>query len=106
MNNMKETLEEVVEKLFPVFNRSTPFGSKYPWTPRKEREAFKRGAKWQQERSYSKEDLKNAFECAREFDSLDGIVDIDIILAYKADTSDLQAKYITFEEWFEQFEKK
>ena len=53
---MKETLEEVVEKLFPVFNRSTPFGSKYPWVPRKEREAFKRGVKWQQEISYSEDE--------------------------------------------------
>jgi hypothetical protein len=43
----QETLEEAAEKLFPIFQRSTPFGDKYPWTPHKEREAFKRGAKWQ-----------------------------------------------------------
>ena len=55
---------------------------------------------------YSEEDMKNAFECAREFDSLDGTVDIDVVVAYKSDTSDLQAKYITFEEWLEQFKKK
>jgi hypothetical protein len=58
INSKQETLEEAAEKLFPVFQRSTPFGSKYPWTPHKEREAFKRGAKWQQERMYSEEDMK------------------------------------------------
>jgi hypothetical protein len=49
VNKEQETLEEAAEKLFPVFQRSTPFGSKYPWTPHKEREAFKIGAKWQAE---------------------------------------------------------
>ena len=57
-------------------------------------------------RMYSEEDMKSAFECVRKFDSSDGIVDIDVVVAYKSDTSDLQAKYITFEEWFEQFKKK
>lgn len=53
----QETIEEAAEKLFPIFNRSTPFGSKYPWTPKKERKAFERGAKWMQERMYSEEDM-------------------------------------------------
>ncbi len=65
---VKETLEEAAERLFPVFNRSTPFGSKYPWTPHKEREAFKKGAKYQAERMYSEEDLKQfAWQCVANF---------------------------------------
>ena len=56
----KETLEEAAQKLFPVFNRSTPFGDKYPWIPKKERAAFIKGAQWQQERMYSEEDMKKA----------------------------------------------
>lgn len=62
---VQETLEEAAEKACPTFNRSTPFGSKYSWVPQKERNAFKKGAKWQQERSYSEEEvgeiLYNAF---------------------------------------------
>jgi hypothetical protein len=55
----QETIEEVAERLFPIFQRSTPFGSKYPWTPHKEREAFKRGAKWKADRMYSNDDVKH-----------------------------------------------
>lgn len=68
--------------------------------------AFIRGAKWQQERSYSEEDMKNAFDSAREFNSLDGVVDVHIVLPMGGDISDLQPLHITFEEWFEQFKKK
>lgn len=45
----QETIKEAAEKAFPIFQRSTPFGSKYDWIPHKEREAFIRGAKWQLE---------------------------------------------------------
>lgn len=55
----QETIEEAAEKLFPIFNRSTPFGSKYPWTPKKERKAFERGAKWMQERMYSEKEVES-----------------------------------------------
>jgi hypothetical protein len=46
----QETLEEVAERNNPVIIRSTPFGSKYEWVPKKERKQFVNGAKWQQER--------------------------------------------------------
>ena len=54
---------------------------------------------------YSKEDLKNAFDSAREFNSLDGVVDIHIVLHMGGDMSDLQPLHFTFDEWFKQFEK-
>ena len=52
---------------------------------------------------YSKEDLKNAFDSAREFNSLDGVVDIHIVLPMGGDMSDLQPLHFTFDEWFKQF---
>ena len=105
--NDKETLEEAAERLTKDFPHYSVRGNMDDsdikgWFL----EALQEGAKWQAERMYSEEDMKSAFECAREFDSLDGIVDIDVVVAYKSDTSDLQAKYITFEEWLEQFKKK
>jgi hypothetical protein len=60
---------------------------------------------WQTERMYSEEDLRNAFDSAREFDSLDGIVDVHIVLPMGGDMSDLQPLHFTFDEWFEQFKK-
>ena len=64
------------------------------------------GAKWQQERMYSEEDLRKAFNCAREFNSLDGVVDVHIVLPMGGDMSDLQPLHFTFEEWLKQFKKK
>ncbi len=84
----QETPEEAAEKACPIFNRSTPFGSKYPWTPKKEREAFIKGAKWQQERSYSKEEVKN------------------IISKLIRDCYYMQEPNQDVAEWFEQFKKK
>jgi hypothetical protein len=48
--------------------------------------AFKHGAKWQQERSYSEEDLKDAFQSGF--------------------TNGFNINSVTFEQWFEQFKKK
>lgn len=95
---MSETLEQVAEKLYPVFYRSTPFGSKYPWIPQKEREAFKRGAKWQQERSYSEEEVLKLT-----LDSLDLGMRIrqDQLRGY----SEKSGKEL-HSEWFEEFKKK
>jgi hypothetical protein len=62
-------------------------------------------AKWQAERMYSEEDMRNAFDSAREFNSLDGVVDIHIVLPMSEDMSDLQPLHFTFDEWFEQFKK-
>ena len=69
-------------------------------------EQAKQIEKEQAERMYSEEDMKNAFDSAREFNSLDGIVDVHIVLPMGGDMSDLQPLHFTFEEWFEQFKKK
>ena len=67
----QETLEELIE------NEGYPKGiTQEVWE-----DGVRLGAKWQQERSYSEEDLKEAF----------GMNDKD---------------WICFEEWFEQFKKK
>ena len=88
----KETLEEVAEREIPNRIRSTPFGSKFEWEPRKERKAFIRGAKWQQEQNknlYSEEEVVNI-----------------LIKAY----IDIQKRKISNQavlaSWFEQFKKK
>ena len=93
-NKEQETLEEVAKRLHP---------EEWDW---REREIFIAGAKWQAERMYSEEDMKNAFDSAREFNSLDGIVDVHIVLPMGGDMSDLQPLHFTFEEWFAQFKKK
>ncbi len=59
-----------------------------------------------QERKYSEEDLKNAFDSGRKFNSLDGIVDIHIVLPMGGDISDLQLLYPTFEDWFKNLKSK
>lgn len=92
MTKKQETLEEFAERLCP--NKQVEY------------DMILEGAKWQQERSYSEEDLKNAFDSAREFNSLDGVVDVHIVLPMGGDMSDLQPLHFTFEEWFEQFKKK
>ena len=53
-----------------------------------------------QQQGYSEEDMKNAFDSAREFNSLDGVVDVHIVLPMGGDMSDLQPLHFTFEEWF------
>lgn len=45
----QETAEQAAERLIPIITRSTPFGSKFEWEPRKERKAFIKGTKWQKE---------------------------------------------------------
>ena len=54
------------------------------------KQGFEQGAKWQQERSYSEEDMREAFE-------------FGFVNGYKeAESTDS----LTFEEWFEQFKNK
>jgi hypothetical protein len=91
---MRETIEEVAERLFPIFQRSTPFGSKYPWTPHKEREAFKRGAKWKADRMFSEEDMREAIRFG--FDK-----------GFYSDSSNMVKNLRLSEyEWFSQFNKE
>jgi len=88
----KETLEEAAEKAYPIFNRSTPFGSKYPWIPQKEIEAFKKGANWQKGKSYTEEDMIRIYKAGHLLGSSGKPIQ-DIIETPS-------------QEWFEQFKKK
>lgn len=84
---MTKTLEEVAEKLFPP--RITWIKS----FEKVEMNAFIAGAKWQQERSYSEEEV---LKLLKDYDRL-----------FKLDTF-AYTKPCTFtvKEWFEQFKKK
>ena len=58
----EETLKEASERLNPVIIRSTTFGSKFEWVPKRDRKKFILGAKWQQEQDknkYSEEEVLN-----------------------------------------------
>ena len=59
-----------------------------------------------EQKGYSEEDLRDAFDSGREFNSLDGVVDVHIVLPMGGDMSDLEPLHFTFEEWFEQYKKK
>ena len=89
ITHKQETLEEAAQKACPIFNRSTPFGSKYPWTPKKEREAFIKGAKWQAERMYSEEEVVNI-----------------LIKAYEDIGKRKIPNQVVLASWFKQFKKK
>jgi hypothetical protein len=79
----QETLEEAAERLYPTTIDS--FTNNGYDESIMERLRFKAGAKWQQERMYSEEDLLGAFEAGMMFIGED-----------KG----------SFKEWFEQFKKK
>ena len=70
------------------------------------RRDFSVGFKSAQSKMYSEEDMKNAFDSGREFNSLDGVVDVHIVLPMGGDVSDLQPLYPTFTEYFETIKKK
>ena len=81
-NRMKETLEEFAENSFlanKLENSNAVEKAHYI-------AGFREGAKWQQERSYSEEDLRDAFQSGF--------------------TNGFNINSVTFEEWFEQFKKK
>jgi hypothetical protein len=70
----QETLEEAAERTNPVIIRSTPFGSKYEWVPKKERKQFVEGAKWQQEQD--KNNYSEVFEWLANKDYLSDKVEL------------------------------
>ena len=84
----QETLEETAE----LYKKLHEFRVKKEQLQRKE--AFIDGAKWQQERSYSEEDLYKAFEVGHDSARLKG--------SYKSNGTFKK----DFCEWFEQFKKK
>ena len=106
-NKEQETLEEAAKNYGWRIKRN-PFSDAVKANELADSAAndFIEGAKYQAERMYSEEDMKNAFDSAREFNSLDGIVDVHIVLPMGGDMSDLQPLHFTFEEWFAQFKKK
>ena len=75
----QETLEEVAEREASLFYEK---GS-LDWN--KYRQVFIEGAKWQQERMFSEEDIREAFLAGVEKESYRGL---------------------NFDDWFEQFKKK
>jgi hypothetical protein len=104
----QETLEEVAENYArkqcdDMYDNQGLTGASWGWETSLD---FIAGAKWQAEKMYSEEDMRNAFDSAREFNSLDGVVDVHIVLPMGGDMSDLQPLHFTFKEWFEQFKKK
>jgi hypothetical protein len=81
--NKQETLEEVAERYVDNFE----YGIAHP--RRVCKNAFINGAKWQQERSYSEEEVKNL---------------IELFLPYYFKSEKEFNEF--FNEWFEQFKKK
>jgi hypothetical protein len=79
-----ETLEEAARSNYKKLYEGEPLTQDVPI------DAFINGAKWQQERSYSEEDMQEAFN-------------VGFNVGYNDETS---PSYLTFEQWFEQFKKK
>ena len=77
-----ETLEEAAEKY--NLNTINAFG---------DYESFIAGAKWQQERSYSEEDLREAFKDA-------------YAIGFRTSIFDVNLKQENCDEWFELFKNK
>ena len=82
----QETLEETAENYVDSFE----YGIAHP--RRVCKNAFINGAKWQQERSYSEEDLRKAF--------------IEGYNVCRCVTDNTDEAKECFNEWFEQFKKK
>jgi hypothetical protein len=81
----QETLEEVAENESEYL---ADYEDKEAY-----QKAFIAGAKWQQERSYSEEEVKQAFK-------------VGFSIGYGSDIYAIDEKNRTCEEWFEQFKKK
>ena len=83
---MKETLEEAKYRVYKDYwNEYHTQHTKSNFLT-----AFKLGAKWQQERSYSEEEMRECYEFAIE----------NVQLGRNG------YEWVTFDEWFEQFKKK
>jgi|LakMenE01Jun11ns_1017448.scaffolds.fasta_scaffold9117402_2 hypothetical protein len=89
---MKETLEEVAERLYPVNNTGSMFmANRDELNNSLKQEGFIEGAKWQQERSYSEEEV------------YDLIHKRDVFWTRYKNT--YSQDYISTKDWFEQFKK-
>ena len=87
--NKQEILEEVAENTFGLVD---PILGKSPYRMGYESGLIK-GAKWQQERMYSEEDMKLAFEAGHK-------------KGFSGYPNTENWKELPFKEWFEQFKKK
>ena len=81
----QETLEEAIKREY----ETRKFNSDFPFDP----QSFKLGAKWAQERMYSDEDIKLAFEAGYK-------------KGFSGYPNTENWKELTFNEWFEQFKEK
>jgi len=85
MKRKQETLEEAIKREY----ETRKFNSDFPFDP----QSFKLGAKWQQERMYSEEDMRKAFIAG-------GNSQIE-------EDDDYGTEYDAYmEEWFNQFKNK
>ena len=87
----QETLEEATTKYLRTL-KGVNYRSIYDFS-NQQTLAFMYGAKWQQERSYSEEDMKSAFK-------------VGFSIGYGSDVHAIDEKNRTCEEWFEQLKKK
>jgi hypothetical protein len=94
--NKKETLGEASIRLVPNRTLKTPFGSPYEITPTRERNTFKKGAKWQSERMYSEEEVLDILYQW-------SMYKIDIELERLADEL---PNILPYNEWFKKHKKK
>jgi hypothetical protein len=85
----KETLEEAAYREIGIIK-----GVYNPHHKEQEAKGFVRGAKWQAERMYSEEDLREAFKAGGKMSWTD----------ISQETQ--EPYYYDFNEWFEQFKKK
>ena len=94
----QETLEEAAEKEFPLIDTEwcrTGACEEENLHLLGHRKSFIKGAKWQQERSYSEEDMKFAYEQGAR-----------LALLSQTDLARHKGEFLNPEEWFEQFKKK
>jgi hypothetical protein len=79
---MEQTLEEASKQLYPIEYTGRMFmPNRDELNNSYKQEAFIEGAKWQQERMYSEEDILEAMEWARTFSSK--MKDVDFIKLFK-----------------------
>lgn len=72
------------------------------------RDWWKQGFKTSQslnDKMFSLEDMEQCFLSAREFNSMDGVVDINVVLNFTNDNSDLRAVHVTFEDYIQSLQQ-
>jgi hypothetical protein len=88
----QETLQEMAERLYPVFKRNTLLGSKYPRTLQMEREAFIIETEHQAEKMYSEQEVEKICK--------------ELFFTIANCEKNVIHKESDFEKWFDQHKKK